>query len=177
MARVFLGIGSNLFPESNVFVAVRRLAAALPVTGVSTFHRTAAEGRAGQADFVNGVLAVEADEPPLALRRKLRALEASLGRTRSADKNADRPIDLDLLLYGDLRSSTPPLPHPDIARHAHLAVPLAELAPYLTLPGTRRTLADVAGRFAGHAMTPLPELTEVLRRACGLEDSFIAFDR
>jgi 2-amino-4-hydroxy-6-hydroxymethyldihydropteridine diphosphokinase len=65
------------------------------------------------------------------LKRALLEIEARLGRVRQADKYAARTIDLDIAMYGlqviDLEGRH--IPDPDIARHPHVAVPLADVAP------------------------------------------------
>ncbi len=84
------------------------------------------------------------------LRSVLRDIEASLGRVRTADKFAPRPIDLDIALFGqlvvDLEGS--PIPDPDLAPLPHVALPLADIAPEWILPATGETLAQIAARLA-----------------------------
>jgi 7,8-dihydro-6-hydroxymethylpterin-pyrophosphokinase len=66
----------------------------------------------------------------------LRRIEAALGRRRGPDKYAPRPIDLDLLLYGDSVVEEPDLvlPDPDLRTRPFLAAALQELAPGLIEP-------------------------------------------
>lgn len=161
MARAFIGIGSNIEPEANIQRAVARLARELRITGVSTFYRSEAIGEKPQPAFVNGVVAVETPLPPLELKLKvLRRIEAELGRQRSADKYAPRTIDLDLLLYDDLVLDTPELtlPDPHISERACIAVPLAELAPQLRLPGTGESISEVARRLRGQRLKRIEDL-------------------
>ena len=75
------------------------------------------------------------------------------------------PIDLDLVIYEDRRLSEPGLvlPDPDILTRAYLAIPLAELAPELRLPGTALSIAELAARFDPTELELLPPLTEKLR--------------
>src|SRR5262249_13926867 len=102
MARAFIGIGSNIDPEKNIRQALRQLAQAVRLTAISTFYREPALERPDEPAFYNGVVAVETDLPPARLKQDLlRKIEADLGRRRSSDKFASRPIDLDLLLYDD----------------------------------------------------------------------------
>ncbi len=81
------------------------------------------------------------------LRGELRKIEADQGRVRTGDKNAPRTIDLDLSLFGDqvLSGADYQIPDPELTRLAHLAIPLAELAPeyrHPSLDGTLRLIAD-----------------------------------
>jgi 2-amino-4-hydroxy-6-hydroxymethyldihydropteridine diphosphokinase len=116
---------------------LERLAESVELTGISSFYRTAPVGPAGQPPFLNGVAQVRTDISPRALKFEvLRPIEAALGRRRGPDKYAPRPIDLDILLYGDLVVSEPDLvlPDPDLCERTFLAAALRELAPGLVPP-------------------------------------------
>jgi len=167
MPRVLISVGSNLDPERHVLAALRLLHARLPVVAVSTFYRTPASGRPEQPDFINGAVEVRTELPPREIKYGvLRAIEAELGRRRSADAHAPRPIDLDLALYGDVQVAEEGLvvPDPEIIRRPFLAHPLAELAPELVVPGVGETLAGIAARLSREEMQPLPEYTDRVRR-------------
>lgn len=166
MARAFVSVGANLDPERNVLAALRLLKRQARITAVSTLYRSRALGRPGDPDFVNGAVEVHTHLSPRELKLEvLRAVEAALGRERTEDRDAPRPIDLDLVLYGDVHSSEPDLalPDPDIGRRAFLARPLAELAPSLVPPGAEETLAEMAARLSEEEMAPLTEYTERVR--------------
>ncbi len=166
MTRAYVGLGSNIEPEANIRAAVRLLAEHEQVVAVSTFYGTEAIPP-GEPAFINGVLALETRRRPLALKLDvLREIEARLGRTRTADKNAPRTIDCDLLVYGDevARAEGLVLPSPEIEARAFVAIPLYEIAPDLVLPGSRRRLADVCASVPPHPMVPLAELTGAVRR-------------
>ncbi|NPV45821.1 MAG: 2-amino-4-hydroxy-6-hydroxymethyldihydropteridine diphosphokinase [Armatimonadetes bacterium] len=170
--RVLVVFGSNLAPERNVRAAVEALHRDVGVVALSTVYRTAALGRPEQPPFYNGALELDTDLPPRVLKYGvLRPLEVALGRVRTADRYAARTIDLDLALYGDLVAATDDLvlPDPDIATRPFLAVPLAEIAPDLPVPGTGQTLSQIAAEFAGAGLEPLVDYTRDLRRAIGHE--------
>jgi len=167
VARAFIGVGSNINPEENTRRALRLLAERLRVMRVSTVYRTEALGRPDDPGFYNCVVEIETEIPPEDLKRRvLRRIEADLGRSRTSDKYAPRTIDLDVLLYADVVVSAGELvlPDPDITKRPFLAIPLRELAPDLTLPGTGQRVADIAAALAGRQMQPLPEYTALLRR-------------
>jgi 2-amino-4-hydroxy-6-hydroxymethyldihydropteridine diphosphokinase len=172
LSPVFIALGSNIEPEKNLPRAVRRLAGRFRVQAVSRVYRTAPLGLTAQADFLNAAALIETDLSPLALKYDvLRPIEASLGRIRGADKNAPRTIDLDIALYGDLILDDPAhritIPDPDIITRAHLALPLADLAPDFVHPLAGRTLSEIAARFADHPGVTLHALTltpEILRK-------------
>jgi len=167
MPRAFIGIGSNIDPESNIRAALRRLAAAVRLQAVSTFYREPALDRPQEPDFYNGVVAIDTDLPPAALKwQVLRPIEAALGRRRGADKYAARTIDLDLLLYDDcaLCGADLTLPDPSICARAFVALPLLELSPELALPGSGVSIREIARRFVAAELQALPDYTRRLRR-------------
>ena len=154
-------------PERYIAAALQALLRQICVTDVSTFYRTKPLGRPEQASFVNGMwkarTAVAARELKFGI---LRPIEAQLGRVRTQDKYAPRPIDLDIAVYGDAVISETDLviPAPDILARPFLAVPLLELAPGMRLPGTNLLLAalPIAKDIVG--LEPMYDLTETLRR-------------
>jgi len=106
-------------------------------------------GPAGQPDYVNAVAAVETALEPRELLLALQDQEARAGRRRNGQRWGPRPLDLDILLYGDQVIAEPELdvPHPGIAERAFVLVPLAAIAPGLQIPGAGevsrlRTLID-----------------------------------
>ncbi|NLX09503.1 MAG: 2-amino-4-hydroxy-6-hydroxymethyldihydropteridine diphosphokinase [Chloroflexi bacterium] len=155
---VFITLGSNIAPETNLPLAVQHLAGRVALRAVSRVYQTApidAQGQIArdQGYFLNAAILAETDLSPADLKRVLRAIEAELGRQRSADKFAPRPIDLDLALFDDLVLDDPAsgltLPDPDILKWAHIALPLADLAPEHPHPMTGETLRAIAARFEG----------------------------
>ncbi|MGD9495227.1 MAG: 2-amino-4-hydroxy-6-hydroxymethyldihydropteridine diphosphokinase [Armatimonadota bacterium] len=170
MARVLIAVGSNIDPKRNILAAVRALGRRVRIVGVSTIYRSGPLERPGQPDFHNGAIECETDIPPRELKLGvLRGIEADLGRVRTEDKHAARTIDLDLAVYDGVSIAEPDLtiPDPEIAHRPFLAVPLAELAPDLELPGVGRTLSEIASAFRAHGMEPLPQYTHVLREGIG----------
>ena len=164
MTRAYIGIGSNISPEANIKAAIRLLACRVRLVGFSTFYRTPAEGRPEQPDYINGVVVIETDLSPEALKHEvLRPIEHRLGRRRSGDKFAPRPIDLDILVHGSHQVQTTDLrlPAEDIENRAFVAIPLSEVAPELTLPGTRVSIRDIVAQFSDFQMTPLTLANEL----------------
>ncbi len=139
MHNVFIGLGSNLNdPRAQVLRALRALDA-LPQTRVvarSSLYRSAPVGYLDQPDFINAVAQLDTELAPRALLDALFALEHTSGRTREF-RNAPRTLDLDLLLYGDLRHHEHglTLPHPQMHLRAFVLVPLLEIAPDCVIPG------------------------------------------
>jgi 2-amino-4-hydroxy-6-hydroxymethyldihydropteridine diphosphokinase len=145
---VLILLGSNINRHQNLPAAIHRLVDEpdLVVDRVSGVYESAAVGGQGeQPIFSNAAVAVWTDLTPEQLRRRLREIEADLGRVRVGDKFAPRLIDLDIALYDDLIANVDgsEIPDPDIERHAHVALPLAEIAPNVIHPINGRTLRSI----------------------------------
>lgn len=163
--RALISIGSNIRPRRNLPRAVARLAAVLDVAAVSSIYASAARGAPAAPPFLNAAVAVDTQLDPYELKFSvLRALEAELGRVRGEDRNAPRPIDLDLVLYGDRViddvAGGLELPDPELVSSPHVAVPIAEIAPETRHPLLGSSLADIAAKLLGdsdiHVVAPPP---------------------
>lgn len=147
--RVLIGLGSNIEPEENLRRAAALLRERSRLVALSPVYRTAPVGRPDLPPFLNAAAELEDGRDPAELKYGLlRPIEAELGRVRTADRNAPRPIDLDLLLVDDVVLDDPErgivLPDPEILRHLHVVLPLADIAPDFVHPTDGRTLAEVA---------------------------------
>jgi 2-amino-4-hydroxy-6-hydroxymethyldihydropteridine diphosphokinase len=138
----FIGIGSNIEPERHVAGALQALHENFGPLLISTIRQTAAVGFSGAA-FLNLVAAVFTQAPARRVIEILTAVEARHGRTRSEAGLAARTLDLDLLLYGDLREASLKIPRPEIAQYAFVLEPLAEIAPALRHPELGRPLLQL----------------------------------
>lgn len=162
MNDAYIFIGSNIERETNYPEAVERLRALGNLRAVSPVYDTAPIG--GSADtprFYNGAVWLETELSPHALRNALREIEHAMGRVRTADKYAPRPIDLDLVLYdeatmddGELR-----LPDPHLFERGFMARALAHLNPDYVIPPDGPTLAELSCRLRGRPgdMLEVPE--------------------
>ena len=163
---VYLAVGGNIDPETSIPEALRRLSENVTITAISTFYETEAISRPRQPNYLNGVAAVACAYPLRALKFDvLRGIEQALGRTRNEDRYAARPIDLDILLYGDIVTNEPDmiLPAPELRERAFLAVALHEVAPELVLPDTGEALADIVDRIRDVPLLPAREFTQRLK--------------
>jgi 2-amino-4-hydroxy-6-hydroxymethyldihydropteridine diphosphokinase len=149
----FVGIGSNLSdPRRQVLQALEELDS-LPATRLaarSSLYRSAPVGFLQQPDFINAVARLETEMTPRGLLDALLDLERRRGRTREF-RNAPRTLDLDILLYDDLRyhESGLTLPHPQMHLRAFVLQPLLEIAPGCSIPGigsAEQALAACAGQ-------------------------------
>jgi GTP cyclohydrolase I len=147
MARVVIGLGSNIDPDKNVRLAVRLLGRCegWRLEAVSPIYAAEAVGADGP-DFLNAAVLVDTNLEPAELRRRLRSIEERMGRVRTADKFAPRPIDLDVLLFEGFEGVVDgtAIPDPGLVELAYLAVPAADLVPEWEYPGSGRILRDLA---------------------------------
>jgi 2-amino-4-hydroxy-6-hydroxymethyldihydropteridine diphosphokinase len=157
--RAYVALGSNLGnPVATIEDAIEAMAALRGslLKGISSLYRTAPIGLKRQPDFINAVVAIDTRLSAPELLDELFALEARFGRERSV-KNAPRTLDLDLLLHGDLIQDNPLLtvPHPRMHERAFVLVPLAEIAPKLSIPG----LGPISGLLTACAGQRIHALT------------------
>jgi len=135
METACIALGSNLGDrEENLRLAVEGIGALSGTQLVATsdfFSAVPVDSPAGSPDFLNAAVVVETNLSADDLLRALLEIERQLGRRRdSAIPNAPRPIDLDLLLYGDsiIRTSTLTVPHPRMHMRLFVLEPLAQIA-------------------------------------------------
>ena len=135
---VYLSLGTNLGDRrAQINEALRRLDTAVgrPYEALSSIIATPSWGFEGP-DFLNCVVRYRTAKRPHTLLRICKKIERAMGRTGSAEYDADgrriyhdRPIDIDILLYGDERVDTPDLkiPHPLMEQRDFVMRPLAEI--------------------------------------------------
>ena len=160
MNRALVMLGSNINSEYNMREAVRRLALHCRLVAVSPVYETAPVGKTDQPNFLNAAASIETDLAAAELKaRVLRAIEQELGRVRTEDKNAPRTIDLDIAIFAgqDSESGSEESWDPDILTYAHLAVPLADIAPHRRHPGTGQTLQEIAQTLGPGGLVRRPE--------------------
>lgn len=158
----YIGLGSNLGdPRVQVCRAIEALARLEDCTlcGRSSLYGTTPVGPMPQPDYVNAVVSLTTRLTPLGLLTALQGIEHDHGRVRDGTRWGPRTLDLDLLLYGDLRLRLPDLvlPHPELANRAFVLVPLAEIAPTaLLVPGLGhpRDLLAARGDRGGVRLIP-----------------------
>ena len=132
MATAYVGLGSNIGDRAgNIRRALDMLDRIedLNVLAISSLYETEPEGYEDQDWFANAVARIETVLPPRELLRLFKEIEKNIGRRESV-RWGPREIDLDLLLYNQLRleNSDITIPHPRMHQRAFVLVPLAEIA-------------------------------------------------
>jgi 2-amino-4-hydroxy-6-hydroxymethyldihydropteridine diphosphokinase len=146
----YVGLGSNLDgPAGQVRRALSALAQ-IPATRLvrySSLYGSRPMGPVAQPDFVNAVAGLLTQLEVVDFFERLRALERQLGRAPPRERWGPRRIDLDLLVFAQLRLDEAglQLPHPGIVERNFVLYPLAEVAPELPVPGCGR-VAELLAR-------------------------------
>jgi 2-amino-4-hydroxy-6-hydroxymethyldihydropteridine diphosphokinase len=164
----YLSLGSNIEPERNLPAAVDQLAEFGRIRAVSAVWQTTPIGFTDQPDFLNAVVLLETPLSARALREQVIAqIERSLNRVRTADKNAPRTIDIDIMLFNHdvLSLGGRRIPDPEVLERPFVAIPLAEIAPDYVHPETGQTLEQIARRFDPVAVGMRPRNDVILSPA------------
>lgn len=147
----FVGLGSNVGDRLAHLQSAVDALGRVPGTRVeaaSRVYETEAHVLAGQApqpDHLNAVVQVATRQAPEALLEALHDAERAAGRNPHAPRWSPRPLDADLLLFGDAVVEAPGLtvPHPRLAVRRFVLAPLADVAPTLVVPRLGRSVADL----------------------------------
>jgi 2-amino-4-hydroxy-6-hydroxymethyldihydropteridine diphosphokinase len=143
---IYLSLGSNIGNrEEYLRTAVEWLGpAGVGVVRASPLYETEPVDYTAQPWFLNQVVEAETELFPLQLLKTTRRIERELGRVRSVPKGP-RTVDIDILFYGRAVVHTAELeiPHARLAERRFVLAPLADLAPDLRHPVTKRTVREM----------------------------------
>ena len=143
MTEALIGLGGNVGDVPNTFDRAVTLLCQendILLRACSSDYLTPPWGVKNQPSFINRCIAVETELAPHHLLLRAQAIESALGRERAKEHRwGPRPIDIDLLAYGDLTLRTPDLtlPHPRLFARAFMLAPLAEIVPERIIGGLR----------------------------------------
>ncbi|MGN6556674.1 MAG: 2-amino-4-hydroxy-6-hydroxymethyldihydropteridine diphosphokinase [Solirubrobacterales bacterium] len=150
----YLGLGSNVGDSAGHLGAAIELleAEGIEVDAVSSTYVTEPVGEIlDQPDFLNAAVRIRTELEPEDLLDACKRVEAERGRQFDLPRHSPRPLDVDLLLLGDLELGTDrlTLPHREVTARRFVLVPLLELDPELTLPNGIRLADALAALPAG----------------------------
>jgi 2-amino-4-hydroxy-6-hydroxymethyldihydropteridine diphosphokinase len=155
----YLNLGSNIEPETNLVNAVKLLFNYGEVQKVSSAWESKSVGAAGP-NYLNACVSVISPFMPVELKQRIiRPIEAQLGRKRSANKYAPRPIDIDIVLMDDQAYKD------NFWKSAFIVIPLAEVYPQYQNPLTKESLFQTATRLRQEVW--MQSRPEVLSRFSG----------
>jgi len=135
----YLGLGSNVGDRASHLRAALELlgGGGVDVEAVSSTYETEPVGEVlDQPDFLNAAARVRTGLEPEELLDLCKRVEAERGRALDGPRHGPRPLDVDLLLLGDIELETDrlTLPHREVTTRRFVLVPLLELDPDLALP-------------------------------------------
>jgi 2-amino-4-hydroxy-6-hydroxymethyldihydropteridine diphosphokinase len=176
LKRVYLSLGSNL--GDGAAQLLRALAmlpgAGVKVTRVSSFYKTQPVAFGPQPWFSNCVAEAHTDLLPLGLLRRLKGIERALGRRPQGVAKGPRPMDIDILLYGDaaVQSAELTIPHPRMEQRRFVLVPLSEIASEVRHPVTLLTVREMLAQTSDrHAVLLWKGATDNCRSPIGRRDA------
>jgi 2-amino-4-hydroxy-6-hydroxymethyldihydropteridine diphosphokinase len=150
MVTVYLGLGSNLEDRRrHLDMALDFLSERIKIEQLSPIYDTAPIGNTNQPRFLNMAIRVSTRLPAATLLFMAKGIEAKLGRVPI---DSPRPVDIDILFYGDQVINTPPnlvVPHPRLHERAFVLVPLADIAPDVVHPILKKKVKDLKDQAVG----------------------------
>ncbi len=155
MKRIYVSLGSNLGDREQMLQQAISLLEApdLHILRASSVYESEPVEHLYQPWFLNLVLEAETNLFPKLLLARVQRIEKQLGRKRIVPKGP-RTIDIDILFYAESVMETPELviPHPRLAERRFVLEPLAELAPELRHPVSRKTVREMLAATMGQAV-------------------------
>lgn len=161
MADVYLGLGSNLGNrEANLRAVLRGLWRMGRVEAVSSLYETEPAGGPAQPPFCNAACRWQTGLEPTPLLRFLQGLEREIGRRGGGERWGPRPIDMDVLLYGDrvVDEEGLVIPHPRMAERAFVLVPLVEIAAEVRHPIEGKSVAEMLAAVGTEGVRRIAEV-------------------
>jgi 2-amino-4-hydroxy-6-hydroxymethyldihydropteridine diphosphokinase len=129
--KAVIALGANIDnPQENIDLAIALLREATDIQAVSSMYHTAPVGGPEQPNYINAVAIAESELPAIDFLQMLHGIEKALGRERTI-RWGPRTIDLDLIQYGSILSSSEELylPHPRAYERVFVLQPWLEIDP------------------------------------------------
>lgn len=139
MKKVYISIGSNLNdPKKQIKCAIEKLNKLkyTQLIHISSFYKSIPLSQEKQPNYINSIVCINTNLSPKKLLINIQSIETDLGRTRTLNKWSSRTIDLDIILYENIKIKTNNLiiPHYDFHRRDFVLFPLKEIEPNLIFP-------------------------------------------
>lgn len=147
MNRAFLCLGGNLGNRleniEKALISIEKKAGKICQT--STIYETQAWGSKSKKNYLNMCVEIETKLSPTELINTLLAIEKSLGRKRTSNRNSDRTMDIDVLFYNKevINKNNIQIPHPRLHLRKFVLKPLNDIAPKLKHPGLKQSIAQL----------------------------------
>lgn len=147
--RVYMGLGSNTGnKKENLMRAIENLSLALgSPAALSSIIESEPWGFESKNSFLNCVAAFDTHLCPTRLLDIIENIERQMGRTTKSTNGqySDRPIDIDILFYGNESINTERLtiPHPLLHKRDFVLIPLYEIAPRLIHPLQQKSIEEL----------------------------------
>ena len=146
-------LGSNLYNRKRLLMQAKNLLLSAPRTNFidqsPIYETTPVDVKPEYQDmtYLNSVVVVESSLPLDSWLSYIGKIELSLGRERTEDRNAPRPIDIDMIYADDhvVESDGLEVPHPRWAERRFVVQPLCDIRPSLVLPEARKSVSEVLG--------------------------------
>lgn len=148
MAKVFLGVGSNIDAPLHIKKALTALTSLFGALQVSPVYESESVGFSGN-NFLNLVVAVDTQLSVGQLYESMRKIENAHGRDRTAPKFSGRTLDIDILLYDDFVGEVDgvTLPRDEIVKNAFVLKPLCDLVPEMVHPQSKKAIAQMWAEY------------------------------
>ncbi len=153
MNRAYIGIGTNIDPRlPRMQQGIARLAEIGSVVSASSIYETPPFGYTDQPEFLNAVVCLDTKVDSTELHRQLKALELDLGRQHREHWH-EREIDFDLLFFNEeiVATASLTIPHPGVEQRLFVLVPLAEIAPGLIHPVSKKSIRQSLEGLGEHS--------------------------
>lgn len=145
--QAYIGIGSNLGKKKENYQEALARIAKIPNTKIvreSSLYESQPLGDSKEW-YVNGAIEIETDLKPDILLQKFKNIERAMGRKKVRKRWGARVIDLDILLYNNLKMNKGRLkiPHPEMHNRKFVLIPLSEIAPQVIHPTLGMTISEL----------------------------------
>lgn len=174
MARVFLGLGSNLGDrKKNLREAIQIISSFTEIVKVSSCYETEPVGNEEQPEFLNCALEIKTELQPLELLDELEGVEGRMGRVRE-EKWGPRKIDIDIIFYDDFVIDCDELviPHPGSHLRRFVLEPLSDINPDFIHPALGVPVSELLAKLedsksvkkAGNPSTLFPQASTAYKQ-------------